>query len=124
MSGQPQDALRHLRESLRLRPGVPQRMMYLAGMLATHADESIRDPEEAIRIAERVAELTERKDASVLDTLAAAYAAAGRFEDAITTAQEASARAREAKRTDLAEAILKRKAMYEQGQPYIAPKRG
>ena len=49
----------------------------------------VRNADEAIRLASRAAELSGRKDASVLDSLAAAYAAAGRFEEAVASAEAA-----------------------------------
>ncbi|MHC4703977.1 MAG: hypothetical protein ACYTFQ_25745, partial [Planctomycetota bacterium] len=47
------------------------------------------DANQAVGSAERAAGLTGHRDASVLETLAAAYAAAGRSDRAITTMQEA-----------------------------------
>jgi tetratricopeptide (TPR) repeat protein len=123
MLGRPAEALVRLRESLRLRPDVPERMIYLAGLLATHADASVRDPEEAIRIAEEAVELTGRRDAVALDTLAAAYASAGRFDDAARTAEEALARANAAGAGAYARDIAARRDLYRQGRPYIAPGR-
>ena len=42
-----------------------------------------------MRLAERAAELTEHRDAAILDTLAAAYASAGRFVRAVEVATSA-----------------------------------
>jgi tetratricopeptide (TPR) repeat protein len=47
------------------------------------------EADEAIELAERATELTRRRDAYILDTLAAAYAAGGRYEQAAATAEEA-----------------------------------
>jgi hypothetical protein len=55
------------------------------------APDTLRDPGEAIRLASRAADLSGRRDAYILDVLAAAYAAAGRFTDASRTAEAAEA---------------------------------
>jgi hypothetical protein len=51
-------------------------------------------PAEGVRLAERAVAITDRKDATALDTLAAAYARADRLDDAIATAEEAVSVAR------------------------------
>jgi len=63
----------------------------LAWVMATSADPSMRDGVGATILAEKAAALTERKDPGILDTLAAAYAEAGRFARAVTVQQEAIA---------------------------------
>ena len=70
-------------------PDLPKPFNEIAWILATHPDEAIRDPAKAIAVGQRAVELTEGKDASMLDTLAAAYAAAGDFEEARKTARAA-----------------------------------
>jgi hypothetical protein len=51
----------------------------------------VRDPAEAVRLAAHAAELTAHKDPVVLDVLAAAYAAAGEWDRATSTAETAMA---------------------------------
>jgi hypothetical protein len=65
-----------------------------AWILATAVDPAARDGHEGIVLAEHAVKLTDRKDASSLDTLAAAYAEAGRFDDAIAVGSEALAMAK------------------------------
>jgi spermidine synthase len=62
---------------------------------------------------------SERPDPAHLDTLAAAYAAAGRFPDAIDTAARAEKRAREEQRSAMADEIRARLARYREGEPWI-----
>lgn len=57
----------------------------LAWVYATHPNETFRDGEEAVRLAEEVCEKDGWKDPVFIDTLAAAYAEVERWEDAVAT---------------------------------------
>ncbi|MFQ5804823.1 MAG: tetratricopeptide repeat protein [Phycisphaerae bacterium] len=122
--GRTAEALVHFLEALRLRNDWLEPMNAAAWILATHADAAVRSPKEAVRLAERAAELTKKERAgilaaaNVLDTLAAAYAAAGRFDRAVATAEAAAARAAAAGSRSLAKSIRKRLALYRRGLPY------
>jgi tetratricopeptide (TPR) repeat protein len=83
------EAVQHYREALRIRPDFPEALNNLALMLATSKEADIRNAAQAIPLAERVCELTFHGTPGYLSTLAVAYAAAGRFDDAISTAQKA-----------------------------------
>lgn len=61
----------------------------LAWLLATADDPSVRDPERAIELARQA--VADAPSASWLDTLAAALATSGRFDDAIIVQQQALA---------------------------------
>lgn len=76
-------AVAEYRAALQLRPGWIPAANNLAWILATHKDDAIRNPEEAVRLAEQVCEATSKSDPTSLDTLAVAYAAAGKREEAI-----------------------------------------
>jgi len=80
----------------------------LAWILATHADPAVRDGARAVRLAEQAERQSAGRSPSVLDALAAAYVAAGRFDDAIATARRAVAVARETGAHDLARHIEER----------------
>jgi spermidine synthase len=70
---------------------------------------------EAVALSEESGSRLGPRDAEALDTLAAAYAAAGRFPDAQRVAQQALA---SASRRDLAGPISERLALYRAGLPY------
>jgi len=89
MAAQFDDALEHFRRAAQLKPDWPEPLNGIAQILIVHPDPKSRDVGEAVRLAERAATLTEYNDHSVLDTLAAAYAAAGQRDQAVTTAQAA-----------------------------------
>lgn len=67
----------------------------LARLLATSSDPRVRDGERALRLALDVCNRTGNRDPRALDTLAAAYAAAGQVDEARATAARGAARARE-----------------------------
>jgi hypothetical protein len=57
----------------------------------------------------------------ILDTLATGYAAAGRYDDAIRTAEKAEALALKRDLPDLAREIRKHLDLYRAGEPYVEP---
>ncbi len=75
-------AIGHWSAALGLDPERVSVLNNLAYALATHVDPEISDPERAVELAERAAELTARADPRVLATLAVAYRAAGREDEA------------------------------------------
>jgi tetratricopeptide (TPR) repeat protein len=83
------DAIFHYREALRLNPDFADALDGLAHLLACSSDADVRDGVEAVELAEKACAITEYQQANMLSTLAAAYAEAGRFQDAITAAQRA-----------------------------------
>lgn len=85
--GRTREALEHYRVAHRLQPNSPA-TNNLAWILATHADAGIRDGEEAVAVAEPFCRAGGFEDPLALNTLAAAYAEAGRFEDAVKTAEQ------------------------------------
>jgi Flp pilus assembly protein TadD len=118
-AGRNAEAVDELREILTLRRDWPPAMGMLAWLQATQADVSSVDPEELVRLAARAAELSGRRDPSILDALAASYAAAGRFTDATSTAEEAEALAARSA-PQLAADIRARLDRYRAGQPIAA----
>ena len=89
LDGRPRAGMEHFRRAMNLAPGWPAPSSELAWLLATSPDDGVRDPEAAIRLAEAALELAGGRDISVLDTAAAAYAAAGRYDDAVRIAENA-----------------------------------
>ncbi len=85
------DAVEHYQAALRLKADAPEILNNLAWLLATCPDDRIRNGAQAVQYAERACELTQDKQPMMLGTLAAAYAEAGRFDEAVATAQKACA---------------------------------
>jgi tetratricopeptide (TPR) repeat protein len=92
--GNAPNGLRHLQAAVRLMPDSPLALNELAWQLATSSDAALRNGPEAVQLAEHGCAVTSRRDPMLLATLAAAYAEAGRFPEAISAAQEALALAR------------------------------
>jgi arylsulfatase A-like enzyme/Flp pilus assembly protein TadD len=90
----------------------------LAWHLATSSDASLRDGAEAVRLAEYASSLKGNESFNELDTLAAAYAEIGRFDDAVTTAERALVVAGQLNDPDLITQISDRRALYRRGKPY------
>jgi len=111
-------AVRYLREAIARKRDYPAALERLAWVLATDPDAKVRSGAEAVQSAERAVALTGRKDPSCLDALAAAYAEAGRFPDAVAAAKEAVALAAGRGPKELAAQIERRLALYQAGQPY------
>jgi len=87
----------------------------LAWLLATAPEGELRDGTEAVRLAERIAAADPQP--AVLDTLAAAYAEAGRFGDAVAAAERALA-ALASSSDPLAARIATRLEGYRRGEAY------
>jgi 2-methylcitrate dehydratase PrpD len=90
----------------------------LAWCLATCPDADLRDGAEAVRLAEAACSATEQKVAELLDTLAAAYAEAGRFEDAVKAARQAIKLAEERQQQVDITGFKDRLSLYEAKKPY------
>jgi Tfp pilus assembly protein PilF len=119
--GQIQSAIDCYYKMLQIEPNQPELLKQLAWILATCQRPTFRNGKEAIRFAERACKLTDYKDPGMLDTLAAAYAAAGRFSDATATAENALVQALCSKEDQLTEQIRSHLFLYKKGQPYIEP---
>ena len=89
MQGGLDEAAALYRRAVAAAPDAPEPAAELAWLLAAHPDPARRDPARAVELAERAADLTGHARPEVLDVLAAAYAADGRLERAVETAETA-----------------------------------
>ncbi|HJT80442.1 MAG TPA: tetratricopeptide repeat protein [Chthoniobacterales bacterium] len=83
------EAVVHYRRALELNPDSLDALNALAWILATTVDSGIRNPHEALQLANRANRLTGGDDPVVLRILAASFASAGRLSEASSTAQRA-----------------------------------
>ena len=103
---------------MRLKPDWPDVLNNLAWFKAAYENEDFHNPNEAIGLARRACELTGYKTPSMLDTLGVAYAAVGRFTEAIETAEKAIGLAQEAKQAELIEDMESHLQLYKENKPY------
>jgi tetratricopeptide (TPR) repeat protein len=124
LEGRCDEAVDQYRAALRLKPDWTDPINNLALLIATHPEIRNRDTNEAIRLASRACELSGYKDPVILGTLAAAYASAGRFDEAIATADRAMNLADAANQPRVKDTIAYHLSLYKQGKPYIEPSSG
>ena len=116
--GNAEEALGQYRRALDLNPDDVEALNNMAWILATWADALFRDGPQAVRLAERADVLTRKTSPIISATLAAAYAEAARFPEAIRTAQRAIDLALREGNTSRADAIRSQLHFYEEGAAY------
>jgi tetratricopeptide (TPR) repeat protein len=112
-AGRSREAIEVLRALLARDPSDADAAGILAWLLATSPEDDLRDGAAAVTLAERSVAEGSGVDADQLDTLAAAYAEAGRFADAVATAERAHGLAKDAGEDGLARDIGARLALYQ-----------
>ena len=115
------EAIAHYTEALRLEPDLSEALNNLAWIRAAHPQAEFRDGPEAVRLAERACRVTGNKESMLVGTLAAAYAEAGRFEEAMAAAGQARALALAGGQKDLAEKNEKLLELFRARHPYREP---
>ena len=112
-------ALADFDEAIRIDPSFVNGHNRRAWLRATCPDAGFRDGKKAIEAARRACELSDWKNPDYLDTLAAAHAEAGVFDQAVRWQQEAVRRKPAA--DDEAQAFRDRLALYRDKKPYREP---
>jgi tetratricopeptide (TPR) repeat protein len=102
-------------EAIRLNPDYAEAYDHLAWLLAVCPDANIRNGAKAVEYAKKACELSDRKPGSWFATLAAAYAEAGHFDDAVKWQNEYLA---SDSSTDDWSKARQRLTLYEQNKPY------
>jgi len=90
----------------------------LATLLATDSDARLREGNRAVTAAERTCQLTDYKQAIPIYTLAAAYAEAGRYSDAVAAADKARAIALAQGQSDIVKENEPLVELYKSGHPF------
>ncbi len=118
------DAVECLQTALARAPHDPGLAGDLAWILATSEEQAVRDGKEAVRLAERVVGDPRRRNAATLDTLAAAFAEVGRFDDAVRVMDEVLALARSSNPPGSAviERYHRRQELYRTQRAYRSPR--
>jgi tetratricopeptide (TPR) repeat protein len=104
--------------ALRISPESIEGLNNLAWLLAANASAELRNGARAVELAERACQLTRFNQAALVGTLAAAYAEAGRFSDAVAMAEKACALATQEGKQALLEKNGELLELYRAGKPY------
>ncbi len=116
--GDLEQAIRDFDQAIALDPAYATAYNNLAWILATCPDPQIRDGAEAVHLAERACGLGDNRVPTQLDTLAAAYAELGQFDQAVETAEKAVRLALAAGQQELAKDIRNRLELYKAKRPF------
>jgi tetratricopeptide (TPR) repeat protein len=121
-AGRAPEAVTQFRRALATNPDAKEALNNLAWVLATCADARVRDGVEAVILAEKACRLTGYSEALPVGTLAAAYAEAGRYAEAVATARRAADLARAAGNERFAALNARLLELYSAGRAYHEPK--
>ncbi len=102
-------------KAIELQPQFITAQIDLAWMLATWPDPPVRNGDRAVTLAGQANQLSKDNDPLILRTLAAAYAEAGRFPEAVVTAKQALALAQSS--TGLASVLQAEIGLYQTNSP-------
>lgn len=116
--GKTEEAINFYRKALKYEPEMIQALYNLSWILAVYEDKKYRNGKEALKLAEKLCKITQYHQPLALDTLAASYAEAGRFEEAVLTAQKGLELALKMGPKELALGIENRLKLYQAGRPY------
>jgi len=116
--GRMDEAITQYQKVLQIEPDNAEAQNKLAWVLATCPQASLRNGDKAVALAQRTNQLTGGGNPVALGTLAAAYAEAGRFPEAVETAQRALQLAETQSNTALADAIRSQLKSYQAGIPF------
>lgn len=120
-TGELADGVQHYERALALNPQIPLALVGLSWLRAAAPDPALRSSSDALSLAQRAVALIGGDHPEVLDTLAVAYAAVGRFDDALSTARRAAGAARGTPFESLISAIEGRISLYLTFRPYRMP---
>jgi tetratricopeptide (TPR) repeat protein len=122
-TGQPAEAVAEYQAALAAEPDSLACLINFSWLLSAHRDAAIRRPAAAVQLGERAVALTHRSSAAALDALANAYAAAGRFEDAVSTGAEALRLLEPGASNAAAEDIRARLNLYRRRTAFVVPEK-
>ena len=114
----PEKAIFHYQKALQFDPNMMQALYHLSWILSTHEDKKYRNGKEAVKLATRLCKITQYRQPLAMDTLAAAYAEAGNFNEAVFTAEKAYKMALMHGPGSLAQSLEQRLKLYRNKMPY------
>ena len=120
-SGRKEESIKAYEQAIALDDKFAEPLNNLSWIFAADSDPAIRNGKRAVQLAEQACELTGQKEAFLVGTLAAAYAEAGRFDEAVATALRAIELARTSGQNELATRNSELLEIYRTRQPYHEP---
>ena len=111
-------ALSDCEQALRLSPNNDRALNSIAWLRATAPEQALRNGKRAVSEANRACDLTKWKNRTYLATLAAAYAEAGDFENAVKLQSRAIEVGSTAASVDQQARMQKRLELYRKKKPY------
>ena len=104
----------HFESALKAEPHNPLYLNDIAWLEAACPEAALRDGRRAAELAMEACELTHWRNPAIIDTLAAAYAESGQFDEAVEMQQKATDLAPSRERED----YRRRLKLYQEGKPY------
>jgi protein O-mannosyl-transferase len=120
-TGRVDEAAAQFQKALEIEPGYARaldNLAHLAWVLATSPEASRRNGAKALELARQADGFAGGKSPAILSVLAAAYAEAGKFPEALTNAQKALQLAEAQSNRVLVDALQTQIKAYEAGQPF------
>jgi len=122
--GEVDQAIEHFYRAIKADPQHAPALNHFAWLRATYPQGKHRDGAEAVRLSERACKVALNAErpgifaANCLDTLAAAYAEAGRFDDAVAAAKRAIDMAEKLGNHGAVRSFSSRLRLFQKHQPY------
>jgi tetratricopeptide (TPR) repeat protein len=115
------EAITQYQKALKIKADYAEAQNNLAWLLATCPEASLRNGNKAVELASQANALTGGENPAMLRTLAAAFAEAGRFSEAVETAQRALPLAGTQSNATLAGQLQSEMKLYQAGSPFHSP---
>lgn len=123
VQGEAAATVEHFREALQIQPDMLPAANNLAWILATWPEPAQRNGDDAVRLAEKMCHALDPPSPSMLSTLAASYAEAGRYAEAVSTLEKALQQVSRSNRTKQLRQWQDHLVLYKAGRPYrMAPR--
>ena len=115
------EALEHYHAAVAVQPATAPVLTAVAWVFATCPEAGVRNGIRAVELAEQAERMAGDANPAILATLAAAYAEAGRFPEAVAAAQRVLGQISAQGNTPQAQALRAQIALYQAGSPFRDP---
>jgi len=119
--GQLAEAIAEYGKTIELQPTNATTLNNLAWILAAAPDDSVRNGQRALSLAEKAVQLSGTNSPEILATLSVAYAEVGNFSNATTTAQQALELPATKRSSAISDSLQSKIKLYESSSPFHDP---